>query len=255
MKALILAAGFGTRLRPFTNTAPKALVPVNGIPLILYILAFLKKNGITDIVINLHHHGTSIPKLLGNGKKLGLQIQYSHEPSILGTGGGIKKALRYLDDPFLIVNGDVIADFDIKKFISQHKKQFPYATLALHDHKDSKKYGLLYYIKNQLVSILNHPHAPQNSRGAMFASFHILSKKHSLKDFKEINKSKFCIMHDIYIPQIKNNKTFGAFLIDGYWTVCDSLSDVKKTEQELNRKAFKLSYQKELLQLAKSLKI
>lgn len=254
MKALILAAGFGTRLRPFTNHTPKTLVPVHNIPLILYILAFLKHNGIKDVVINLHHLGHKIKKFLGNGSKIGMKIRYSFEPKILGTGGGIKKALRFTDDPTLIINGDVIADFDLKEFIRQHKKNNPYATLALHKAKNAHRYGLLYYKGSNLTSILNHPKANKNTKSAMFGSFHLLSKKQTLTDLKKFKPNKqFCIMRDIYIPQILKGKSFGAYPIQGFWTVCDSMADIKKTEKKLSQKGFKLSYQQVLQQLAKKL--
>jgi len=247
MKALILAAGFGTRLRPFTYTMPKTLVPVNNIPLILYILAFIKHNSIKDVVINLHHLGHKIQKFLGNGSKFGMHIHYSHEPKILGTGGGIKKALRYIDEQALIINGDVVVDFNLKAFIKQHNEQKPYATLALYHHKNSKKYGLLHYKNKQLLSIINKPRPPKKSKSAMFGSFHLLSKEQSWKDFQKIkNKKQFCILHDIYVPQLVSGKNFGSYSIKGFWHVCDSMRDIKQTEKNLNRKGFKLSYQKEL---------
>ena len=91
MKAMILAAGYGTRLLPLTREIPKALLPLCGRPLISYTLAFLKKWGFNEIIINLHHHPQSIKDELGDGSQFGLRIIYSYEPEILGTGGGIKK--------------------------------------------------------------------------------------------------------------------------------------------------------------------
>ena len=107
MKAIILAAGFGTRLRPLTNNTPKPLLPVGDRPLIQYNLMLLKKYGITEVAINLHYHGEKIRETLGDGRKLGMQIVYSEEPEILGTGGGIKKVSRFLSDgTFLAIRTD-----------------------------------------------------------------------------------------------------------------------------------------------------
>ena len=89
---MILAAGLGTRLRPLTNTIPKPLLPIAGTPLIVWNLLLLKRHGIHDVVINLHPLGPMIEQALGNGSRYGLKIYYSHEPVILGTGGGIKQA-------------------------------------------------------------------------------------------------------------------------------------------------------------------
>jgi NDP-sugar pyrophosphorylase family protein len=89
---MILAAGFGTRLRPLTNTIPKPLLPVGGTPLIVWNLLLLRRHGIRDVIINLHHLGELIEKELGDGSTVGMRISYSHEPTILGTGGGLKQA-------------------------------------------------------------------------------------------------------------------------------------------------------------------
>jgi N-acetyl-alpha-D-muramate 1-phosphate uridylyltransferase len=116
MKAMILAAGKGTRLRPLTDTCPKPLIKVAGKPLIVYHLENLKKAGITDIVINVHHLGTQIMETLGSGEQWGVNIRYSIESRLLETGGGISTALRLLGKaPFLIVNGDIWTDFDFTR--------------------------------------------------------------------------------------------------------------------------------------------
>ncbi len=254
MKALILAAGFGTRMHPFTKTMPKALAPINNIPLILYSLAFLKKNNIKDIVINLHHHGNKIKNLLKNGSHLGLNIRYSAEKTILGTGGGIRKALCYLDDDFLVINSDVIIDFNLKDFRKTHKKQGSLATLGLYQNKARKKYDVLHFNNNQLVSIINRPLPPSKTKTAMFAGIHFIAKeqlKQAIKKHKP--KKKFCITTYIYIPHLESGQKLGAHLIKGPFRVCDSFQDVKKVEKEMKSKKITLSYQKELLYIARKL--
>jgi NDP-sugar pyrophosphorylase family protein len=249
MKALILAAGFGTRLKPFTNHSPKAMVPVNQIPLILYIIAWLKKNGIKDLVINLHHKGQKIQRLLKNGSQLGCRITYSHEADILGTGGGIQKALRYLSDDFLIINGDIVVDFDLKAMLKEHKKHKPLATLALYKHKQAKKYGCLYYKGHKLISILSKPKGSVSS--AMFSGIHILAKEQIHHYFKKHpHKPPFCIMRHAYMPLLSQECDFNAHILKGFWQVCDSLEDVKNTEKNLAK--HKLSYHRELQKIIRS---
>ena len=111
---MVLAAGFGNRLRPLTDHTPKPLVTIGGKPLIVHHLEKLSAAGYKDVVINLGHLGSKIPEALGNGSKWSLSIQYSDEgPEPLETGGGIAKALPLLgQDPFLLVNGDVWCDLD-----------------------------------------------------------------------------------------------------------------------------------------------
>ena len=114
MKAMILAAGYGKRLRPLTDHTPKPLITVDGKPLIVHHLEKIAETGIKEVVINLGHLGYKIPELLGNGSNWKLSIVYSDEgPDPLETGGGMTKALPLLGlDPFLLVNGDVWTDFD-----------------------------------------------------------------------------------------------------------------------------------------------
>ena len=113
MKAIILAAGRGARLAPLTDTTPKPLLPINGQPLIVRQLQQLRAASITYVVINLYHLGDLIERALGNGEKFGMQIAYSHEQSLLETGGGIKNALPLLEDEeFIVCNGDIYTDFD-----------------------------------------------------------------------------------------------------------------------------------------------
>jgi len=113
MKAIILAAGRGARLAPLTDTTPKPLLPIKGQPLIVRQLQQLRAANITHVVINLYHLGDLIERALGNGEKFGMQIAYSHEQSLLETGGGIKNALPLLEEEeFIVCNGDIYTDFD-----------------------------------------------------------------------------------------------------------------------------------------------
>ena len=121
MKAMILAAGLGTRLRPLTNTMPKPLLPIAGTPLIVWNLLLLKRYGFLDVVINLHYLGPMIEQVVGNGARYGMRITYSREPVILGTGGGIKQAEPYFSgSPVLILNGDTLVEIDLEALCAFH---------------------------------------------------------------------------------------------------------------------------------------
>ena len=126
MRAMILAAGLGNRMRPLTDVLPKPLLEVKGKPLIVWHLEKLARNGFKDIVINIAHLGFKIPEYLGNGSKYGLNIVYSdeQESGALESAGGIKKALPLLgDETFLVVNGDIYCDYEFdSSFDLQDKK-------------------------------------------------------------------------------------------------------------------------------------
>ena len=127
MRAMILCAGLSTRLAPLGAGLPKPLLPVCDIPIVRYGIALLVGHDIRDIVINLHHHGHKFRDELGDGADMGARIQYSDEPQILGTGGGLKRALPLLDpdgtdEPFLSLNGKLIFDLDIAALLAEHER-------------------------------------------------------------------------------------------------------------------------------------
>ncbi|MEQ8857218.1 MAG: nucleotidyltransferase family protein [Pseudomonadales bacterium] len=110
---MVLAAGRGERLRPLTDRLPKVLAEVGGEPLLAHQLRWLANAGIRDVVINLHHLGEQIVAAVGDGRRYGVHVRYSLEPELLETGGGLVKALPLLgSDPFVLLNGDIYAEFD-----------------------------------------------------------------------------------------------------------------------------------------------
>ena len=123
MKAMILAAGRGERMRPLTDRHPKPLLKVDGRALIEWHIEALKDAGIKDILINTSWLGDQIPEYLGDGAYWGVDLTFSHEPSALETAGGIRKALDFFDgEPFIVVNGDVWTDFSYKDLLQQPSK-------------------------------------------------------------------------------------------------------------------------------------
>ena len=120
MKAMILAAGQGRRLAPLTDHMPKPLLPIAGEALLIRQIRQLRTAGITDLVINLYHLGDQIEAALGDGSGLGIAIRYSRESKLLETGGGIVKALPMLgEEPFILLNGDILTDFQFSS-LPQH---------------------------------------------------------------------------------------------------------------------------------------
>ena len=136
MKAMVFAAGRGTRLQPLTDTRPKALVEVAGRTLLEHVLHRLVEAGVTEAIINLHHLGGQIPPFLEEHHHFGLQrVAYSQEPALLDTGGGLKQAAWFFDDgnPFLVHNADVLSDIDLGALLVAHQRSQALATLAVMD--------------------------------------------------------------------------------------------------------------------------
>lgn len=141
MKAMVLAAGLGTRLRPLTNERPKALVEVGGRTMLEITLSRLREYGVHDVIINAHHLADALIDYLRANKNFGLNIEISREDILLDTGGGLKKAAHFLADstePFLLHNVDVLSNIDFVHMFRHHRDQGALATLAVHDRLSSR---------------------------------------------------------------------------------------------------------------------
>ncbi len=144
MKALIFAAGLGTRLQPLTNTTSKSLVSVNGTPMLQLIIERLQRQGINDFVINIYHFGQQILDFLKKSQNFGANIQISDERELLlDTGGGLKKAECFFkgEDYFLIHNVDIFSEINILELENQHKKNRPLVTMAVQERDAGRKLG------------------------------------------------------------------------------------------------------------------
>jgi mannose-1-phosphate guanylyltransferase len=170
MKAMILAAGLGTRLAPLTTNRPKPLVPVGNRPIIHRTIDWLKAHGVDEIVVNAHHHRTQIRDYLDGGRPFGVKIHISEEPEILGTGGGIRKTRWFWDDePFVVVNGDILTDIDLSSAYQAHQERGDLVTLVLHDFAPFNQIKL-----SRQKDILDINPAPASGRLA-FTGIHIMN--------------------------------------------------------------------------------
>ncbi|HEX9254108.1 MAG TPA: nucleotidyltransferase family protein [Candidatus Angelobacter sp.] len=146
MKAMVLAAGLGTRLRPLTNDRPKALVEVGGRTLLEITLARLRDFGVRDVIINVHHYADMVIDRLKAAENFGMHIEFSHEEILLDTGGGLKKAEWFLggnsgaqeEDSFMLHNVDVISNIDLQRMVASHRQTQALATLAVQERKSSR---------------------------------------------------------------------------------------------------------------------
>lgn len=231
MKAMILAAGLGTRLRPLTNTIPKPLLPVGGTPLIIWNLLLLKRHGFHDVVINLHHLGPMIEQTLGNGSKFGLRIIYSQEPVILGTGGGIKQAEPYFSgEPVLVLNGDTLFELDLEALCSFHRTRQAAATLLLREDPDAARWGLVEVgADDQIVRITGRgltSSVPTTPR--MFAGVHILN----LRLLRDVRKGAASSIIDPYVAAIERGEPVLGYDLKGYWSDVGTAERYAQAEQD-----------------------
>ncbi|MFB3819593.1 MAG: NDP-sugar synthase [Candidatus Methylomirabilales bacterium] len=141
MKAMILAAGIGSRLRPLTDTTPKALIPVGGVPMIEHVIRRLAAAGVTEIIVNLFHLGERIVEYLASRGNFGLRIGFSRETELLDTGGGLKQAASFFDDgrPFLLHNVDVLSEIDLGGLLRFRADHDALAALAVQSRPSSRQ--------------------------------------------------------------------------------------------------------------------
>ncbi len=219
---MIFAAGLGTRLRPLTEAIPKPLIPVLGQPIIAHTITFLKKWGVAEVVINLHHHAEKIKEALGDGKRFGVNIIYSFEEKILGTGGGLKKAERLLSEgTFFLMNSDIIADVNLLDVLSFHRQKGALATMVLRDDPRADSYGAIRINREgrirQFLDKLPPPVSSAHSedlRTYMFTGIHVLEPG----VFRYIPDEGFSSITDHVYPRLllSGEKGFG-YTMDGYW--------------------------------------
>ncbi|MBW4700272.1 MAG: NDP-sugar synthase [Aphanocapsa lilacina HA4352-LM1] len=144
MKAFVLAAGKGTRLRPFTDALPKPLMPVINKPVMAHILGLCRKHGFDEIVANLHYRGDKIAARFADGHHHGVTLHYSWEEQLLGTAGGVRKQAAFLDgDAFLVISGDVMTDLDLTALLHFHKQSGAVATMAVTEVGDPSRFGIV----------------------------------------------------------------------------------------------------------------
>ena len=183
MKALLLAAGLGSRLRPFTLRRPKPLIPVANAPVIEYNLRLLKAHGLKEVAINVHYLPGAIRSYLGDGSRFGMSIRYSHEEEILGTGGGIRRLKSFLGaNTFLVVNSDILCDVDLTAAVERHRERGAVATMVLTGEASTERYGAVEYdVRGRIVQLAGRVQTPPETSGpvssGVFTGIHIMEPR------------------------------------------------------------------------------
>ena len=231
MKAMIFAAGLGTRLKPLTDHMPKALVPVAGKPMLEHVIGKLKASGFNEIVINVHHFANQIIDFMKEKNNFGIQIWISDETEeLLDTGGGIKKAAHFFDEPFLVHNADILSNVDLRALYEHHLTSGNDATLLVSPRKTVRY--LLFDKGNRLCGWVNKDtlqtkpegfvYQPEVQKEYAFGGIHIISP--TLFNYMGDEwTGKFSIM-DFYL------KTCGIAKFGGYAKEDLQLIDIGKPD-------------------------
>ncbi len=226
MKAMILAAGFGTRLFPLTIDRTKPAIPFLGKPLVGYVAEYVARFGFKDFIVNLHHQPDSVRKALGNGKEFGVNITYTvEEPNILGTAGALDNAKDLLiDEPFLIVNGKIISDIDIAAAVETHHRSGALATLVLKPNVKRERFTVVetsdWYLTGfgEMAKPLTEDEIRDTENDIvaplMFTGIHILDPR----VFEYIQPGVYSdIVPHVYRPALERGEKIATHVTDGNW--------------------------------------
>jgi len=211
---MILAAGLGTRMRPLTLLKAKPALPVMNRPLLHWTLELLARSGVTEVMINTHYLPATVKEAVGDGRKFGLRATYSHEPKILGTGGGPRKVRSFFgDEPFILVNGDMVFDFDLRDLVRRHEKAQARATLALRPNPDPRRYSAVRTRKDGRVTSLAG--LPRKTRGmaSLFTGIHVLDP--ALLD--RLPRGESDTVRDLYAHLVDEGEIVLGVRVRGKW--------------------------------------
>jgi NDP-sugar pyrophosphorylase family protein len=210
-KAIILAGGKGTRMRPLTYEMPKPMIPLKGKPLIQHIIELCRKYEIREIILSIGYMGDKIRDHFGDGSHLGVDIKYVEEHEEMGTAGPLLLAKEHLKSPFLMFNGDVLSDIDLADLISFHTEQNGLATIALTQVEDTSSFGVARLKGHKIVGFIEKPKSGEESR-LINAGVYVLEPE----VLGYIPKGKAMLERDVF-PKLSDEGKLYGYPFDGQW--------------------------------------
>ena len=210
MKAVILAGGLGTRLKPYTTVFPKPLMPIGESPILEIIIKQLKAKGFNEITLAVGHLSELIMAFFNNGSKYGLKIEYSKEEKKLGTAGGLGLLKNKLEDDFLVMNGDVLTGLDFSEFLEFHKETGSIATIALNRRHVDIDFGVVELDENRtLIGYIEKPKIDY------LVSMGVYAFNESILEY--IPSHEYLDIPDLMKRLLSEGEKVNGFIHDGYW--------------------------------------
>ncbi|MEN3013915.1 MAG: NDP-sugar synthase [Endomicrobiia bacterium] len=230
MKAFIMAAGLGTRLRPLTYYLPKPLVPIVNIPAIGHLMNSLKKYSIKEVIVNLHYYPELITSYLSDGNKWKIKIKYSYEKKLLGTAGGVKLKEKFFDSTFLVVSADGISDINFKKVIEFHRQKKSIATVVLKPVDIKLEYGVVEInSESKIINFYEKPSLNEIFTNLVNTGIYVFEPK----IFKYIPKNRFYDFGSQLLPKlVKSGLPIYGYVTKEYWCDVGNLIEYKKAQHD-----------------------
>lgn len=231
VKGVILAGGFGTRLRPLTINIPKPMVPIANKPILLHIIKLLKKYEITDLIIILYHQPEVIKEYFKDGNNFGVKIEYIISEEDLGTCGAINLAKSKLKEDFLVISGDVLTDFNLKKIIDFHFEKNSIATITLTRVSNPLQYGIVITTKEgNIVRFLEKPSWGEVFSDTINTGIYVLNPK--IFDFVP-EKKEFDFSKDLFPILLKKEMPIFGYISSGYWKDIGNVKEYKLAHEDI----------------------
>jgi NDP-sugar pyrophosphorylase family protein len=222
MRAIVLSAGYGTRLWPLTEDRTKPAIPILGKPLVGYVAEYLAGYGIDEIIVNLHHRPDSVRRALGDGSRFGVKLHYVEEPEILGTSGALDNTRAFFEhETFVVVNGKIITDIDLKAALETHRKMKALATMVLLPNTRRERFSV---VETQAGRIKGFGGMPIDSGAAeaplMFTGIHIMEPR----ILEYVPRGVFSdSVIDVYPKAMATGETLAAHVASGKWRELSTL--------------------------------
>jgi mannose-1-phosphate guanylyltransferase/phosphomannomutase len=228
LRAMVLAAGAGTRLRPISLETPKPMVPVANRPVLHHVLANLARHGIKDVMLNLHSHPDQVRRFCGDGRKWGLRISYSMEKKLLGTAGAVKKCESFFKNgPVLIMSGDGMSDVNISRFYKFHRERKSFASQVTKKIDARFEYGVPLTGKNgRIKGFLEKPSWGDVLSNQVNTGIYLFEPG----VFKYIPKGVYDFGHELWPKLLKLKKPIFAWEWKGYWCDIGNLTEFRKSQ-------------------------
>jgi NDP-sugar pyrophosphorylase family protein len=220
MRAIVLSAGYGTRLWPLTEDRTKPAIPILGKPLVGYVAEYLARFGVNEIIVNLHHRPESVKEALGNGSDFGVKLRYVEEPEILGTSGALDNAREFFEtDTFVVVNGKIITDINLAAAFETHRKREALATLVLLPNIRRERFSVV-ETRDGLITRFGGMPTEETLEPLMFTGIHILEPG----IFEYIPRGVFSdSVIDVYPQAIAKGERVVAHVATGTWKELSTL--------------------------------
>lgn len=238
MKAMILAAGVGSRLEPLTCNIPKPMVPVVNRPAMEHIINLLVKHGITEVAANLWYLPEKIQEYFGDGSKFGVELRYSIEKELMGTAGGVKKLEPFLNDTFVIISGDAVTDVNIWDMIDYHKKVGAIATIALKEVADPRQFGVVITGEDGKIKAFQEKPQPEEALSHL-ANTGIYVFEPEI--FKMIPADTvFDFGKELFPQLVEAGAAFYGYPMKGYWCDIGSLTQYRLAHYDILKGSVKM---------------